>query len=980
MLLALACAGCISRHAIADSPALIDIPPGQLTQDLRLLSDQSGAQFVYSTDQLKGIETRGAHGEYTAAKAVAKLLKGTPLAVVARDGGAFLIAQAVPAAAARNEDGIANNSSVLVSPTSAHRGSTYPTGGLRPLHVADAAGSVTTVAASQTGTAQSAATLQEIVVTAAKFNENVMNSPLSLTAINGDQLQEQHITNWQDLQFVVPGLSVQTTPAGSTFNIRGIGDSFVNPNISQGVPVYRDGVLVPLSIGDEPLWDIANVQVLRGPQGTLTGANSVGGAIFINEVDPTLKSTNGYFSVLGGNYHHLQSQGAITLPVSDAVAIRVGAYVDRRDSFSRNLTEGGFYLGGGLPPLGSETPPGTQDMYALRASVLYEPTDSLRVLGRVDYVQNSTGYIAEKPPVINSTAVNGVTTICPAPGSYFGASPATWNQVPSTCGYAPFAPAAPFQLAYAAPDTYLRERLWRESLEGKYQFSPQGPTLRLFAGAQFNTEDYLEENTASTYYTGGGINGVHEHALTFEADLLSPTEQRLQWVVGSIWWQDVNNFLFANPGFTGGAYCGGGTASGCAVPNYSGIALFGANSKENYALFGNLQYHISDKLKVEGGVRETWDFGANPWNNCPPGTPDGPTCQNGNENAFHFFAPNPSNPDQALLANGQNSGFPNWGEYGDRLFTWMVSADYSLTRNNFLYAEVATGAKAGGIQNQGLTPDCHGGVDPAGVTPACFQPEKDTDFELGDKVTLLDNHAEIQADAFYTKYKSMQVQTEEAFDGQESISNAGAAHIQGVELAWHVHEAGLLLGGNASYVKSSFSIGNIVDLEACDLYAPCYSANHVGQCAAGQPNGGVTPGGLSGCFNYTGGVTIDGKFLPYAESVNNQQLPFSPTFQGNLTLAYSFALPDSDVLTPRLDLSYQGKQSAAIYDTPLDLFPSRTLLNGSLTWEHSQWSVQGYVTNLTNETYVVADNTNDSDAQIYGAPRQYGVQVTWRTR
>ncbi|MGH7224253.1 MAG: TonB-dependent receptor plug domain-containing protein, partial [Gemmataceae bacterium] len=99
---------------------------------------------------------------------------------------------------------------------------------------ADATAADPATTSGQTGTAQSAASLQEIVVTAAKFNENVLNSALSLTAINGDELQEQHINSWQDLQSVVPGLSVQTTPAGTTFNIRGIGDAFNNPNISQG--------------------------------------------------------------------------------------------------------------------------------------------------------------------------------------------------------------------------------------------------------------------------------------------------------------------------------------------------------------------------------------------------------------------------------------------------------------------------------------------------------------------------------------------------------------------------------------------------------------------------------------------------------------------------------------------------------------------------------------------------------------------------
>jgi iron complex outermembrane receptor protein len=225
-------------------------------------------------------------------------------------------------------------------------GSIYVFGGL------SATSALAADAASVKAADSASATLEEIVVTASKFNEDVMHAPVAVTAINGDDVVNDHITSWSDLQNFVPGLSIQVTGGGTTFNIRGVGDAFNNPNIAQGVPVYRDGSLVPLGIGDEPLWDLANVQVLRGPQGTLTGANSVGGAIFINETDPKLNDTSGYMQVTGSNYHHLQAQGAVSLPASDTLAFRVGAYIDRRDSFSKNATPSAFNnLGAGIPPL-----------------------------------------------------------------------------------------------------------------------------------------------------------------------------------------------------------------------------------------------------------------------------------------------------------------------------------------------------------------------------------------------------------------------------------------------------------------------------------------------------------------------------------------------------------------------------------------------------------------------------------------------------
>jgi len=829
----------------------------------------------------------------------------------------------------------------------------------------------------------SSASLEEIMVTAEKFSENVMHTPVSLSAINGDDIVSDHITSWGDLQNFTPGLSIQVTGGGTTFNIRGVGDAFNNPNIAQGVPLYRDGALVPLGIGDEPLWDLANVQVLRGPQGTLTGANSVGGAIFINSASPKLNDTSGYAQVTGENYHHIQAQGAVTLPASDTLAFRVGAYMDRRDSFSTNLTPSAFAnLGAGIPPLTNGINPGSMDLYALRASMLFQPTDRFHLLGKVDFMENNTGYIAEKPIYISSTVVNGVTTNCPAPGSFFNAAQNTFSQVPGTCGNSAFAPADPYSIGYALPDSASRETLWRESLEASYQFWDRGPTLKVTTAAQFNTSRNQSENTASEFYSGGAINGSSEHTLTYEADLLSPADQPLQWVVGGFWWRDANSFLFTNPSWTGGPFCnnqynpttGVAAAPWCSVPSGGGIYLAGANTKTNYALFGNLQYQLNDQWKLEGGVRETWDVNTNPtW---PCALPNGPTCQAGNYNSFHFFnKPSPSDPYNVTIGN---NGFQNWGEESDHLFTWKLAADYNLTPNDFLYAEVATGSKSGGIQNQGNDPACHGGVNAPGVGTACFKSEKDIDYEVGYKATLMDGHVNFQADAFYMNYTNMQVNSRDPITGQGNIHNAGSANADGLELSLQAKVAGWQLGGNASYTKSSFSLGNIVNQDACSLYSPCNNANNVGQCAPGQPDGGLNPSGKSGCFNYVGGVNINGQFVSFVESVSGIQLPNSPTFQGNAMVAYRVPLSNGDGLTPRVDFQYQGKQYGSVFNDPLDQFGARTNVNATLTWEHERWAVQAFATNLTNQAYPIA--FNDQNAEIYNNPRQFGVQVHWNSK
>ena len=268
---------------------------------------------------------------------------------------------------------------------------------------------------------------------------------------------------------------------------------------------------------------------------------------------------------------------------------------------------------------------------------------------------------------------------------------------------------------------------------------------------------------------------------------------------------------------------------------------------------------------------------------------------------------------------------------------------------------MATGGKSGGIQGNQIGQN--------------FAPEKDTDFELGWKSTRLDGHVTLQLNGFYTKYTNMQIADTNPETGQGSIYNAGSTNVYGVEFAGQARVADWLLNATASYTKSSFSVGNIVNKDICGLDNDCNNAH--GQCPPGVSNG------TNGCFDYTtGGLVVDGKFYPWLENVSGLQLPNSPKFQFNVAVGYEFHVGSGDVLTPRLDYSYQGKQYSQIYDTPFDNLPARNNVNFKLGYQHEQWYGEGYITNLTNQVYPVAQN--DTLAQIFNPPRQYGVRVTKR--
>ena len=189
---------------------------------------------------------------------------------------------------------------------------------------------------------------------------------------------------------------MQNFGQGNEFNIRGIGKSESNIQTPSGTVTYRDGV--PTFGGffqDEPFYDIASIEVLRGPQGTFAGQNATGGAIFISEVEPSLiAGYTGYGQLQFGNYSDKAFQGAVNLPITDTLAARVAINGEDRDSF--------FHVTG--PFTGN---PG--DLHELngRLSLLWKPTSKLELEGKVDanYIENG-GYPAGPAVGANSTRTN----------------------------------------------------------------------------------------------------------------------------------------------------------------------------------------------------------------------------------------------------------------------------------------------------------------------------------------------------------------------------------------------------------------------------------------------------------------------------------------------------------------------------------------------------------------------------------------------
>ena len=218
--------------------------------------------------------------------------------------------------------------------------------------------------------------LEEIVVTAQRRTENLQKVPISATVLNSARLRAEGVTDLQSLTSQVAGLSIAPPASGQTYiNIRGVGQQQTASTVSDGVAFYVDGVFIPIQrTYVDAIYDIGSIEVLRGPQGTLVGQNSTGGAILINTKGPEFGAIGGHFDQTLGNYSERRSEGALNLPISDQFAARVAFVTERRSSFTTNLGGASGFTG-----RTNFNQPGNVDTSSVRLQLAYRPSTKLRL-------------------------------------------------------------------------------------------------------------------------------------------------------------------------------------------------------------------------------------------------------------------------------------------------------------------------------------------------------------------------------------------------------------------------------------------------------------------------------------------------------------------------------------------------------------------------------------------------------------------------
>jgi iron complex outermembrane recepter protein len=404
----------------------------------------------------------------------------------------------------------------------------------------------------QTAGPSQAETLGEIVITAQRRVERLDQVPIAASVVSGAELTARGVSSLDDLGSLAPALNVQNQQALSYVNIRGVGLQTTNPTTSSGVANYSDGFFIPHETAlNDAYYDVGQIEVLRGPQGTLVGQNSTGGAIFVNSVKPTFDRITGFLQQTFGDYGYTQTQGAVNVPVSDHLAIRIAENVSRKNSFYDDIHVGD-------PPLTAGLQPGDVASQGGRIGIKWQPTSDLDMYVKYESTtRNGDGYVGKPYTELG--------------GSNNRIDPRLSN---------------PFVVSYDVP-SWDKYRLWRATGEINWNMS-ESVTLRSLTGYQY-TENRNQWDNDFTYAPISVANQqFRENTFEQEFNLISNGAGAFNWIVGAFYLRDSTPTLLT-----------------LTVPPT--IQINTGPYERSYAFFGQATYKFTDKWQLLVGGRGNRD-------------------------------------------------------------------------------------------------------------------------------------------------------------------------------------------------------------------------------------------------------------------------------------------------------------------------------------------------------------------------------------
>ena len=606
----------------------------------------------------------------------------------------------------------------------------------RPADQVQAAGQSSVVAAATPPAEQVIGA--DIVVTAQKREQSINKVPMSITALSGTALIERGVTETAQLTKVVPGFNFTETPyATPVYTIRGVGFQESSLAGSPAVSVYVDEVPLPFPVESEAAsLDVERVEVLKGPQGTLYGANSTGGAVNYIAAKPTSHFTSGVEASIA-RFNATDAQGYVSGPLSDTLTARLSARLVQSDDWQKSYTDARTL--------------GAQNRVEARLLLDWRAADRLTIKTNFNVSRDRS-----ETPAAQFEGIYPQSSLVP---------------IPIGLTNFPIAPRNDRAADWDGDRSYKRNNVFYQfTLRGDYQLTDL-ITLTSITSWQHYTREQPSDPDGTSYENvfidnGGSISTIYQ-----ELRLGGRSLDRFNWIVGVNYegddTNDVESLRFSQS----------------SVSNLAGFTLDDVDNRtrqniRTYAGFGNLDFDVTPTVTLHGGIRVT--KADRSFAGCTADTGDGQAAT-----ALNFLS--------GLLRGGAPGTTAQPGECVtlDQTFqpalvraklnqsnvAWRAGIDWRPRPNLLAYFNVSKGYKSGSFP----TLSASSYVQFAPVTQ-----ESVLAYEAGLKATLFDRKLQLNAAGFYYDYSNKQIRGEKpdpVFGNLEALVTIPKSYIDGFELS-----------------------------------------------------------------------------------------------------------------------------------------------------------------------------------------------------
>jgi len=599
---------------------------------------------------------------------------------------------------------------------------------------------------------------EEITVVARKRTENAQQVPIPITVITPLELTRQNLVNFTNFQNKFPSFSVfLTNPKQLNLGIRGIGNNGFNTDgIDGSVGIFVDGVYTGRQgMVSNDFNDIADVELLRGPQGTLFGKNTTAGAVIINTLRPSF-DLGANVEATYGNYDFKEFKGSVTGPlIADKLAVRLSGFYSKRDGTYPNLFNPDIAQNG-------------RQGWGLRGQLLATPTEDLTIR------------------IIGTHGRQSFPTISPVILSIF--NPAALQARMTAAGFTLL--TSNFKDRTVNIDSALNARTKMDNASGEinYNVGDMGTLTSLTAYQKWscftnNDNDFTQLDAINDY---GSCN--KEHQFSQEVRFSTPDDKPVEVTVGGFLSRQrlqvdsrfrfgtQYNIFAANPSATifpnvaGRTWAQGAYATRLTGTTFTSQAVFHTDTD---ALFGNVTWHPDEarRLAIDAGLRYTHERRTQTYNGTVTANPGAlSTAQ------LNALSPSTANAQIGVVDTGLI----------DNSLSGEIGVNYKVTPNVFVYGKYARGNKSAGfnlLAYNASNPDTSVGSAIALGAQQTVKGETADNFEAGIKSELFDHKVLINLTAFHTKVKNYQAnQSLGAGAAVRFLANVGSLTSKGVEL------------------------------------------------------------------------------------------------------------------------------------------------------------------------------------------------------